>query len=78
MAYLLRIGFSHMCDDVIGDCVDLRIVVADPGDQLGQGCQPGVAGKSLCHCGHDVGHCCADLPILYTAQQTLNKHMSDA
>lgn len=36
--HLLGVGFSHMGDDVIGDSVDLRVGVADPGDELGQGC----------------------------------------
>ena len=42
--HLLRVGLSHMGDDVVGDGVDLRVGVADPGDELGQGCEPRIAG----------------------------------
>lgn len=53
-----------MGDDVIGDSVDLRVGVADPGDELGQGCQPGIAGQGFGHGCHDVGHTCRNLPVL--------------
>ena len=36
--YLLRVCFSHMGDDVVGDSVDFRVGMADTGDELGQGC----------------------------------------
>ena len=58
-----------MSNDVVGDCVDLWISVADPGDELWQGCEPGIAGECLGHCGHDVGHCSADLTILQRSHQ---------
>ncbi len=61
-----------MSNDVVGDRVDLWISVADPGDELWQGCEPGIAGKGLGHGSHDVGHCSADLTILQRPdQQTL-------
>ena len=57
-----------MGDDMIGDSVDFRVGVTDPGDELGQGSQPGIAWKGLCHGCHDVGYCCADLPVLQKKQ----------
>ena len=60
-----------MGNDVVGHSVDLRISVADPGDELGQGCQPGIAGKGFCHRCHDVGHSCAGLPILQATKEGL-------
>ena len=61
-----------MCDDMVGHGVDFRISVADPGDELGHGCQPRIAGKGLGHGCHDVGHSCAGLPILYATKQCCN------
>lgn len=55
-----------MGDDVVGDGVDLRVDMADPGDELRQGCEPCIAGQNLCQTRHDVGHCCAHLPVLHT------------
>ena len=61
-----------MSNDVVGDRVDLWISVADPGDELGQGCEPGIAGECLGHGRHDVGHGRTDLTVLQRPhQQTL-------
>ena len=60
-----------MRDDVIGHSVDLRISVTDPGDELGQGCQPCIAGKGFCHCSHNIGHSCAGLPVLQATKEQL-------
>ena len=60
-----------MGDDVVCHSVNFRISVANPGDELWQGCQPRIAGQGFCHCCHDVGHSCAGLPVLQATKELL-------
>lgn len=74
-ADLLWVGFCDAGDDVVGDSVNVWVDVADPGDELGQGSQPGVGWQALREMRHGIGHSYANLAIL---QGESAKHREDS
>lgn len=71
----MRVGFCNAGDDVVGDSVDIWVDVADPGNELRQGSQPGIGWQALRKMRHGTGHSYANLAIL---QSETAKHREDS